>query len=670
MLKFLKSFKDYSVSLLKKIGLTKKKNLKYKKGLKVLAILIGIFVLFFCIFGLVNIGNAKELYSQAMAGKDNFLKAQEAVYAQDFSGASEHLLSARNNFADAHDSLEKMKLIKYLPLAGRQYVAMDNLLIVGTQLSSAVFKLTLVADDIFQALNDQEEISFAALSEEKKSLILEKISQAPDDFKTAKQEMDIAEIAIEEIPDTGLLGPIKDATEPIKEQFPLLKEIIDKAVPATEAFPVILGWPDEKTYLFLLQNNTELRPTGGFIGTYGILKVKNAEIAHFSTDNIYNLDNPVKDTLNVEPPGPIRTYLNQEKWFMRDSNWDPDFPTAAQQTLWFYDQESGIEQDIHGVIAVTPSFIQSLLKVTGEIEISGITFDEENLVEVLQFQVEKGFMRQGIPLSERKDIIGTLSSELMDRILNLPKDRWGELWQVFDDNVKQKHILIYIKDPHIEELVTDEGWAGEINDFAGDFLMVIDANMASLKTDRGVKRTIDYSIQRNENNEFICQLNITYDNQGYFDWKTTRYRTFTRVLVPRGSELLTSSGAMENDRLQSRKEGQVEVSEAHNRTQFGAFVATEPQEQRTLSFTYRLPANYVEYTDQNKEYGLYVQKQPGTLEHDLNVIIDIDKVDSLKPIDTTFVEDFQDGANSLFSKDAIRIDSSLLTDQSFSVFFK
>lgn len=668
-LSILESIKNCLVTILRKISRATK-NKHFKKGLKIIASIVVIFFVFLGIFFLINIGHAKTLYTQAMAGKDHFLKAQEAVYAQDFARASDNLRLARNNFSDAHQNLEKMKLLKYVPLANLQYQAIDNLLIVGTQLSSAIFKVCLIADDIFQSLNDQEEISFATLSAEKKSLILEKISQTPADFKTAKEEMDIAEQAIEKIPAKGLLGPIKEAIAPIKEQFPLLKELIDQAVPATEALPIILGWPDEKTYLFLLQNNTELRPTGGFIGTYGILKVKDAEMTHFSTDNIYNLDDPVKDTLVVEPPQPIKTYLNQKKWFMRDSNWDPDFPTAAQKVLWFYNQESNAEKNIYGVIAVTPTFIQSLLKITGEIKVNGIDFNSDNLVETLQFQVEKGFMRKGIPLSERKDIISTLSSELMDKILNLPKDRWGELWEVFNENVEQKHILIYLEDPRIEKLVTDEGWAGEVKSFAGDYFMVIDSNMASLKTDLGVKRTIDYSIRRNEQNEFICQLNITYDNQGYFDWKTTRYRTYTRVLVPLGSELLSSGGAMKNDRLQSRQAGQVEVNEANGRTEFGAFIATEPQEKQTLGLTYKLPPNFAQYTDQRKEYGLYIQKQPGTLAHTLNITIDLGLVESLKPLDTNYTGVLPSNTDSAFSEGAIQINSNLLTDQQFTVFFK
>lgn len=658
----------------KKPKSNKKKSAKKMPGwLRTSLIVLIALILAIGIFGLINVGNAKELYGKAMAGKEDFLKAQEAIYTQDFGLASEHLLSARNNFADAHSSLKKMKVFKYLPLVGRQYVAVDNILVVGTQLSSAVYKISNIADDIFQALKDEEEVSFASLSEEKKELILEKISESPEVFKTAQSEIDIAQSAIEQIPEKGLLGPIKDATDPIKEQFPLLKKIIDTTVPAAESLPAILGWPNEKTYLFLLQNNTELRPTGGFIGTFGILKVENAEIRQFTTDNIYNLDNPVKNTLFLDPPEPIQKYLSQTQWFMRDSNWDPDFPTSAEKALWFYQEESGSNEDFYGVIAVTPTFIQSLLEITGEITVDGVAFNSENLIEVLEFQVEKGFMQAGIPLSERKEIIGSLANELMDRILNLPKNRWGELWKTFYDDVVQKQILIYIKDDHTQELVKEEQWAGEVKDFVGDYIFVVDSNMASLKSDPGVAHQIDYTLTKNENNELISNLAITYDNQGAFDWKTTRYRTYVRVLVPYGSELIDWEGAMENDKLLSKKEGGIDVSESHGRTQFGAFISIEPKEKKTLSFTYKLPVSFGEFTDQNKEYGLYVQKQAGTIGHGLNIVLDLDKrLDSIKPTDTVFTTDLSSlgDLGTAYTENALKIESSLLTDQQFTVYFK
>ena len=228
--------------------------------------------------------------------------------------------------------------------------------------------------------------------------------------------------------------------------------------------PKIAGYPESKTYLFLLENNTELRPTGGFIGTYGTLKVKDGEIEDFVTDNIYNLDVPAESFLNIDPPEPLKKYLKSERWFLRDSNWSPDFPATAEKALWFYEQERGPVKNFDGVIAVTPTFIESLIELTGELTVQGITFNKENFVDTLQYQVEQGYYRQGISDSERKEIIGQLSAMLLDRLLALPQSKWDDFWTTFTNDIEHKQILIYLRDPVAQATVSQENWGGEVTD--------------------------------------------------------------------------------------------------------------------------------------------------------------------------------------------------------------
>lgn len=79
-----------------------------------------------------------------------------------------------------------------------------------------------------------------------------------------------------------------------------------------QVVPRLVGFEEPETYLFLLQNNHELRPTGGFIGTYGILKLQDGEIKEFETDNIYNLDKSTQPILQESAPEPIAIYLEQK----------------------------------------------------------------------------------------------------------------------------------------------------------------------------------------------------------------------------------------------------------------------------------------------------------------------------------------------------------------------
>jgi hypothetical protein len=53
----------------------------------------------------------------------------------------------------------------------------------------------------------------------------------------------------------------------------------------------LLGFEDTQNYLIEFLNNTELRPGGGFIGVYGVVKVKNGVPEVLKVEGTEILDN-------------------------------------------------------------------------------------------------------------------------------------------------------------------------------------------------------------------------------------------------------------------------------------------------------------------------------------------------------------------------------------------
>ena len=160
---------------------------------------------------------------------------------------------------------------------------------------------------------------------------------------------------------------------------------------------------------------------------------------------------------------------------------------------------------------------------------------------------------------------------------------------------------------------------------AADSLMVVDANLASLKTDIVVDRSIVYTLSP-ASDGYVAKVTIKYKNRGGFSWKTTRYRNYVRVFVPAGSELVASSGAMLNDKIldPQRLPSQIDVIDELGRRSFGAFVSVEPGETRQLEISYRLPA-LVATRIKLGSYSLYVQKQPGLVAVPLTIDLDFGK---------------------------------------------
>jgi len=600
--------------------INKNKRLK-SKILKISLITIGVLFLILLVLTLIYLSPAKKIFTEAQAGKDNFLKAQDYLLKQEFGESDKYLTQAIDNFKQSRNDFKKFKWMRIVPWIGLQIKAVENTIEAGINTGEAIQKIVILADDVITPIKENQGISLADLSPEQTRELLKKIYEAKPVLEETKVKIDLATDYVNKIPERGLLKKLKTTVAPLKEKVPLIQKGVGEAINVTQIVPPLVGYPDKKTYLFILQNNTELRPTGGFIGTYGILKVKDGNIVHFRTDNIYNLDTPAETYLNVEPPWPLTRYNKIFKWLMRDSNWSPDFPTSAQKAEWFYQQESGPEKNIDGVIALTPTFIQSLLKLTGEIKVNGIRFNAENLVDTLQYQVDQGFLRQGIAESERKEIIGDLSELILNKLLSLPKNKWTDLWQTIEGDLKEKQILIYLKNDDLQKLVLAQNWGGGVKDVDYDYLMVVDANLASLKSDPGVKRQIEYTLTQSGKNVF-AEVKINYNNQGTLTWKTTRYRSYIRVYTPEGTELIEADGAMVDCKLPDK--GSVEKTQELNKSVFGTFICIEPGEQKTLSFKYKLASRI---TDQIKKgrYHLLMQKQAGTIGHDLIVNLNFDK---------------------------------------------
>ncbi len=398
---------------------------------------------------------------------------------------------------------------------------------------------------------------------------------------------------------------------------------------AVSLMPNFLGYDKPRTYLVLFLNNAEIRPGGGFIGSYALVKIDKGRLAFFATSGSENLDWAASDDFKVEPPEALKKYLYLTNWYFRDANWSPDFPESSRAALWFYRFEGGQDgSKIDGVIGLTPRVVEELAKITGPVTVANKVFNAENIIDELQYQVEVGFLKDDTPRAERKELVGDLGRELLKKVADLPPWKWAGIYSMAQKMFGEKQLMIWSANDAMEAALVKQGWAGEIKKVAGDFLMVVDANLSALKTDPKVDRFIRYEIKP-EGARLKARATIAYNHHGQFDWKTTRYRTYTRVYVPFGSELISSSGFVENDKIKSK--GKIEpvpakVTEELGQTVFGGFIAVEPGEKETLILEYYLPEKIVQQAARGL-YTLFVQKQLGSAAYKLTVEANFGKKD-------------------------------------------
>lgn len=350
----------------------------------------------------------------------------------------------------------------------------------------------------------------------------------------------------------------------------------------------------ERTYLILFQNNLEIRPGGGFIGAFGIVKTKNGEVLSIETHDLSNFDNRIPD--GIEPPYPMKETLRVNSWKMRDSNYSPDFEVNARKAEEFYYLGKGGEK-FDGIIGVTTNLFSSILEVIGPVELADYPgkYDSQNAVITLEYQVEKAFEEQGISRINRKSVMTELAEEIQKKVYQLDESQKIDLGKHIINELNKGEIDLYFKDQEIQKAVLEAGWGGKVDqDWRKDYLMLVDANLGAFKSDYYMQRSVDYTVDMSGETPTV-QLKITYKHTAkQKDWMTRDYISYLRVYVPEGSWLTTWDNF-----------GPPKYGKELGKEYFGGFVRVPIGSEKTVVLNYTLPKGL------DLDYDLMVQKQTG-----------------------------------------------------------
>ncbi len=351
----------------------------------------------------------------------------------------------------------------------------------------------------------------------------------------------------------------------------------------------------EKTFLVLLQNNMELRPGGGYIGSFGIIKTKNGKVTSYEIHDTSNFDGRIPD--NHDMPDPMKKVFKIEAWKLRDSNYSPDYPTNAKKALEFYYQGQGTEK-FDGVIAMNAAVLEIVLKTTGPVRLEGYpnVFESGNALITLEKQVEIDFAQQGITRGDRKDVMNDFLKELLKKTVLLSKLDKLKLSKDLIGQLKNKNIQLYFTDSQLNELAKQSAWDGAMDTtWKGDYLMVVDANLGAHKSDYYMKRTINYSVDiSKEIPEATLKINYLHTGKEK-NWMIQDYLTYLRIYVPKGSK------------INQFQEGEIVYGEEFNKKFAGGFIKVPISSEKTVEIKYTLPKEL-----KNQDYKLKIQKQSGS----------------------------------------------------------
>ncbi len=380
-----------------------------------------------------------------------------------------------------------------------------------------------------------------------------------------------------------------------------------------------LGHDRPRTYLFIFQNQTELRPTGGFMGSIAEVIFDRGAIRSIRVPGggPYDLRNQL--LARVRPPEPLQ--LVSSRWEFQDANWFPDFPTAARKINWFWSQAG--QPTLDGIVTINARVLQDLLRITGPITLDtyGKTFDAENVMIELQKSVELEYDKTE---NKPKKIIGDLFPRVLERLRETNHEQMLTLLQIFGTSLKTKDVQVWLRHEEEQGVIADLGWDGAFGEVIGDTLALNEANIGGQKTDAVIQEQVEHDIEIQKNGSVIDTVTLYREHGGEKGelFHGANNVAYVRVYAPLGSELLFADGFQPPSRTAYKEvspedpsdadvdaiERQrfidpsgVRVTEEFGRTVFGGWVQLGPGKRSKTSFRYRLPVNVFELSERLKE---------------------------------------------------------------------
>lgn len=614
-------------------GNTKRRILKPRRsgGWRFVISLLG-----FILLSLIFAGGLKawKIYNLAKLVQQDAVQTQDLIKTPTSNlerarQAGPALLTLRNDFETLKAETEPFfwlgPWLKWVPYYGGELASIQDLTTVADSLLAS-------ADISYATISPlMQEYESSGLNPPRLAGIL---NQAQPQLRAAQSKLELAIAARARLEPERLSPHVRDLI--LKDVDPLIALMQDGLTLAVEA-PRLLGATDEgpKTYLLLVQNEDELRPTGGFITAAGTLLVQGGRISDLTFTNSGDLDNWSK--LYPAAPWQLSQYMNSPVLVLRDANWFTNYPTAALYAEYLYSYANA--HSVDGVIAFDQHTLVEILGVTGPIELEGVPYpiDSSNVIAYMRAAKTPTAEDLASPGWSNKVFINKITHALITKIFagDVP---WEQLAAALLKILNERHLLLQVDNPAMTSLLARYHWDGAVRPETGDFLMVVDTNIGFNKTNAVVESSLFYDVdltnlsaptgslavvhKNNAKGVLVCKQWDKIRLEGEKDYPITDcYWNYLRVYMAQGAQLLEAvpqyipAGWMILNQSVPAQVDTLKDEDIDKVRAFGTLQVVPIGESLTTSFRFALPKEILQAGPGagQSTYHLKVQKQPGTL---------------------------------------------------------
>lgn len=573
-----------------------------------------------------GLGFKQNIVDSAGAGFEHIISGAMALQETHFEDAKQLFISAQSTFQNIQNKTWfTTPSIPTMTIHDPIFDVTNSLITAGTELAQAGQLFTQVAQNLqflpntfFQANSDKLPLSggrgpLPSLTKKLKEQ-LPAIISSTDMLLKANTEM-------QKIPDTFVPAQLRERFRFAKDALATLGTFLQSLKNDIPVLLTLLGDSHPHTFLILLQNNAELRPSGGFIGSYLLLETNDGYITKNEVHDVYSSDHKLPE--KITPPPEILPVNNQ--WFMRDSNYSGHFPLSAAKAAQFLEKEGGPGVDT--VIAVDQTLIEQLLELSGPVLIPELSLPltSGNFSTIISYIVESKISGREDPKAVLKSFVPAFQKTLLKNADPVV------LSQIFTEAADGKHILAYSTDDAVENFWQRRGLAGEMEEAQpheakltnNDYLNIVHTSIGGNKSDTYMTEDIHHDTFLQSDGSLTDEVSITRTHHwndavenkiktlvasfGFSDISKnvleilgrSRNLHMLRIYVPSGAVFESSSDPSVT----------AQFDKETGRPYFSARMEVPVGESRTLTIRYHLPRNL--NLDPVDKYSFTIQKQAG-----------------------------------------------------------
>jgi hypothetical protein len=454
---------------------------------------------------------------------------------QDLAATRTHLTAADQSLRAMKRKLDGMGPIvavaKLIPIVRSQVIAVETFQSAGIILTQAGLRLTEATQKVLDESTGSTPVSGA----------VEKLRAINASLSSGAESLRVAEHKVTALKGRWLIGPIATARDDLNRRLPSYERRAASASDGLTALIAFAGGNGPRRYLFLSQNPDEIRPTGGYIGTYGLISATADTLSLERFEDSHNfLDAHPNAVLPAAQAGsPFRFAAPPLPQSLTNVNNLPDFGSAANLAVQLWNGSG--EPHVDGVASVTPSFLSRILAALGPVDVPdyGETVDSGNLIARFDFYTEQ-LNEDSTAETIRKGFVTSLAEQVMKKVLAAPSSRWQALARAVAQAFNAREAMAWSTDDQVLSALRSRGWDNTLPAASGDFVYNAEFSYAA-KIDRSLRRQFDHHVELRPDGSARITTTMVVNNPKPRGFNNPGSLSYITVYGPNGAVLDQSS---------------------------------------------------------------------------------------------------------------------------------